>query len=154
MSKLEYLMSYYAVDTFGNVLSLRTWEVVNPFLSRNYEYVNLCVKGVRRKESVHRLVAISFLPNPENKYSVNHIDANGSNNVLSNLEWATQQEQINHSLKLGLQSFPTGANNPLYRHGAYCQGVEVTDEIREIRLRPKRKYKQKMKALKELRRQG
>jgi hypothetical protein len=41
---------------------------------------------------IHRLVAITFLPNPENKREVNHLDANGMNNNLSNLAWVTKSE--------------------------------------------------------------
>jgi hypothetical protein len=45
---------------------------------------------------VHRLLAIQFIPNPENKYSVDHIDINPKNNSLDNLRWATQKEQCNN----------------------------------------------------------
>lgn len=45
---------------------------------------------------VHRLLAIQFIPNPENKYSVDHIDRNPKNNSLDNLRWATQKEQCNN----------------------------------------------------------
>lgn len=52
--------------------------------------------------SVHRLVASAFLPNPEDKETVNHIDGNKQNNCLSNLEWATQAENNAHARRLGL----------------------------------------------------
>lgn len=54
--------------------------------------------------SVHRLIAETFIPNPENKKVVNHIDGNTLNNALTNLEWVTQSENMQHAIKTGLIS--------------------------------------------------
>ena len=51
---------------------------------------------------IHRLVAAAFIPNPDAKPSVNHIDGNKENNIVTNLEWATYSENTNHALRLGL----------------------------------------------------
>lgn len=59
-------------------------------------------------ESVHRLVALAFLANPNNKRTVNHIDGNKSNNHLSNLEWNTHKENVDHSIKLGIKAQAKG----------------------------------------------
>lgn len=58
-----------------------------------------------RTTCVHRMVAEAFLPNPEDKRAVNHIDGVKHNNHLSNLEWVTFQENSRHAWKMGLANF-------------------------------------------------
>lgn len=61
-----------------------------------YNYVVLSHKSKTETKSVHRMVAEAFIPNPDGKKTVNHKDGDGENNVVSNLEWATQSEQELH----------------------------------------------------------
>ena len=56
----------------------------------------------RKNQFIHRLLAQAFIPNPENKPQVNHIDANKQNNALSNLEWVTSKENSVHAVGMGL----------------------------------------------------
>ena len=67
----------------------------------NYYRVTLCVDGITKRFQVHQLVARAFIPNPQNKPIVNHIDNNGTNNIVSNLEWVTHQENMMHAQKQG-----------------------------------------------------
>lgn len=60
---------------------------------------------------VHRLVAQAFIPNPENKKEVNHIDADPANNKVENLEWCTAVENMRHARKLGLIPIIHGERN-------------------------------------------
>lgn len=57
--------------------------------------------GKKRLLKIHRLVAIHFIPNPENKPQVNHLDAIRDNNDVSNLEWTTAKENVQHGVMLG-----------------------------------------------------
>lgn len=65
-------------------------------------------------QQVHRLVAQAFIPNYENKPQVNHIDANKKNNWVSNLEWATQVENMNHGKTMNLFKGMKGDKNPMF----------------------------------------
>jgi len=67
----------------------------------------------RKVERVHRLVAASFVPNPEAKPFVNHIDNDRANNAATNLEWCTQRENIHHAARQGRMSRHwTGRRSP------------------------------------------
>ena len=66
----------------------------------NYQQVCLCKDGVHHYIAIHRLVAEAFIPNPENKPTVNHIDENKQNNNIENLEWATYMENAHHGTRI------------------------------------------------------
>lgn len=107
----------YEVSNYGRVKSLsREIEVhrngeahvryyreksMSISIRASYPNVNLSRDGRIENFLVHRLVAQAFIPNPENKPYVNHIDGDTHNNHVSNLEWVTQSENINHAIKIG-----------------------------------------------------
>jgi hypothetical protein len=100
----------YSITKDGKVWSSRT----NKFLAtqktnKGYECVSLTIKGKSVGKHIHRLVAIAFIPNPDNKPFVNHLDNNPMNNCISNLEWCTQSENMIHSAKQGRMSNHRGA---------------------------------------------
>lgn len=72
----------------------------------SYARVTVCKDGITKRFLVHRLVAELFIPNPDNKPCVNHIDNNGLNNNVSNLEWVTQDENMRHSVNQDRQIVP------------------------------------------------
>ena len=79
---------------------------MKPSLSHGYLAVSLLKKGKRKNKRVHRIVAETFLNNNDkNKNVVNHIDGDKTNNNINNLEWCTQQENVQHALKTGLAVF-------------------------------------------------
>jgi len=97
----------YAVNKEGQVYSLRRGHVLSP--KRNHDgYLRIQLYSVNGCEfvSIHRLIAETFIPNPENKPFVNHIDGDKQNNRVSNLEWCTQKENIAHAWENGLSHRP------------------------------------------------
>ena len=90
----------YLVTVDGRVFSLHTMRYLKNFTKAgDYVYVKIGSKSYR----MHRLVAQTYIPNPKNKEQVNHIDGNKTNNMLCNLEWMTQSENIQHSFDIGLR---------------------------------------------------
>lgn len=69
-----------------------------------YKGITLYKNNVGKSTRTHRLVAEAFIPNPDNKPQVNHIDADKANNNLSNLEWVTISENIKHAFAMGLMN--------------------------------------------------
>lgn len=85
----------YQVSNLGRVKSLKASDelIMSQTLNTSgYYKINLFKNGKRINSRVHRLVAEAFHPNPENKYSIDHIDGDRLNNNVSNLRWATTQE--------------------------------------------------------------
>lgn len=75
-------------------------NILNTYKTKNNEYsiVSLSAGGKRKSKSIHRLVATAFIPNPENKLQVNHIDGNKKNNSVLNLEWVNAKENVQHAI--------------------------------------------------------
>lgn len=91
----------YTVDEEGNIYSYKTGKKykMSPYLDgkKHYYMIDLMDNGVKTKCLVHRLVAIAFIPNPDNLPEVDHIDNNSHNNKASNLQWCDRKFNLNKS---------------------------------------------------------
>jgi len=99
----------YLISLDGKVFSLKTMSFLKlkKSIKHGYFRAELYNKNLNKTKkskifSVHRLVANAYLPNPENKPTINHIDGNKENNCLLNLEWNTSSENRNHAIRTGL----------------------------------------------------
>ena len=107
---------YYEVSDFGNIRRKKGQTIYKDgrianfsetvlkkaYNKKGYEVVYLSVGSVKHTKLVHRLVALSFIPNTENKATVNHKDLNKLNNTPDNLEWMTNKENMQHAFANGV----------------------------------------------------
>ena len=91
----------YCVSKDGEVYGVKRGKLLKPFITeKGYALVDLYKNNVRKHKKVHRLVALAFIPNPDNKEQINHIDFDKLNNKVSNLEWCTNDENQSHAAKM------------------------------------------------------
>jgi len=101
----------YEVSNIGNIRSFKHGKIRIRKLvldSKGYYQVNLSINGKCKLQLVHRLLAIAFIPNPDNKPCIDHINRIRTDNRIENLRWATMEENMsNQNLsirnKLGVQ---------------------------------------------------
>lgn len=89
----------YEVSNLGNVRSLRKGIILKPAKNQNYKQVLLTKNKEHKIYLVHRLVAETFIPNPNNLPQINHKDENGNNNNVNNLEWCDSKYNNNYGTK-------------------------------------------------------
>lgn len=101
----------YDASNLGRVRSLGSGVpvVLTPKTDRlGYLWLSLRINGKNKRCLVHRLVAETFMPNPDNKPEVNHINGDKADNRVENLEWCTHAENMRHAVNTGL--IPQGAD--------------------------------------------
>ncbi len=136
----------YSIDETGvNIINIKTnhyvviGDQIRDKKPTGYKYVTLCNELYEWKRvSVHRLVALTYLPNPNNLPEVNHKDSNKSNNNVINLEWCTKSQNIQHSFDNG-RKMPTGINHWNTGNKASDETKALMSESKQGKLHPKYK---------------
>lgn len=94
----------YTIDENGNIYSYKNnkKKILKPWLDskENYLVIGLSEDNKVTKYLVHRLVALAFIPNPDNLSDVDHIDHNTTNNHVSNLRWLSHKDNLHHSYEI------------------------------------------------------
>lgn len=137
---------FYQISSLGRLRSLDresggkkySGKIISSKRRSGYIVDILCKDGVRKTCRRHRLVAEAFLPNPEEKPEVNHIDGNKINNCIDNLEWATHRENTEHAWVTGLTKAPP-AQEPMEVVQMYegneiatYKSIEIAGRINQI----------------------
>lgn len=95
---------YYLVNRDGDVWSIRSKKFLTAHYKHRYWQYEFNVNRKVTYPQKHRLVALTFIPNPDNLPQVNHIDGNRNNNHVSNLEWCTAKQNMAHARATGLKT--------------------------------------------------
>ena len=123
-SDLEEEFREYYVEGYGNFL-VNNWgtrvygkrgNLLTIYRNQNgYLIIHTGVGGGKNHKdiqfTIHRLVALTFLPNPNNLPEINHKDGNKFNNCITNLEWCTPSENTRHAVRIGIKGDFRGSKN-------------------------------------------
>ena len=101
----------YIITDVSQVFNVKRKKLIKLQLDKDgYLVVQLWKNSKAKKFKMHRLVAMAFIPNPENKPQVNHINGIKYDNSIENLEWVTQSENMLHAYKTNLRNNKNNKN--------------------------------------------
>ena len=113
MDKYEYFFNKYDITKEGIIINKQSGKQSKGCINnRGYRMFTCRYKNKHFMYSIHTLLAIKYIPNPNNYPIINHIDGNKLNNSLDNLEWCTQSHNIKEASRLGLMDYSNNTNVP------------------------------------------
>ena len=119
------LIDKYSINENGVIINDKTRRVLKQKVNkRGYAYVTISINGKLKDISIHRAVAETFIPNPENKPQVNHIDGDKLNNNVNNLEWCSAKDNMKHAVENKLWDY-AGTKN--------CKSKLSKESLEEIK---------------------
>jgi len=130
MAKLINNYNHHTITEDGVVTNTKTGNKKSVWLAKvGYYCVDIQEYGKAKKHYLHRLLAEHFIPNPDNKPEVNHIDGNKQNYSLDNLEWVTSSENAQHAHDTGLQPYSCNYSPEEYENflSEVMKGTSLTE---------------------------
>lgn len=121
----------YEVSNLGNIRNLETKRNRKPRQTNGYLRVNIQKQGKNKDLVIHKEVCNAFVPNPDGKLTINHKNGNRLDNNAENLEWVTQQENVQHALVTGLTQISTRPVTKCALDGTVIEEFESFKEITE-----------------------
>ena len=126
MDKYEYFFNKYDITKEGIIINKQSKKQSKGCINnRGYRMFTCRYKNKHFRYSIHRLLAIKYIPNPNNYPIVNHIDGNKLNISLDNLEWCSYSHNTKEAVRLGLMNY----NNS---HGPCKKIIQINKDTKEI----------------------
>lgn len=143
MLPIAHFENRYKIGKDGSILNLANNTLLTPIKNSN-GYLKVALangEGKNKQLSIHKLIAEHFLPNPYNYPQVNHIDGDKTNNNISNIEWCTAKQNINHAFKTGLRPGYMSANEKEKHLQNVLSGTQINDIAVDIGRHPNTLHK-------------
>ena len=128
MTTIENFENYIIFEN-GDIINIKSGRIKKPIIEKNgYKRITLHKNGIRKIFMVHRLLSLTFIPNPENKEFIDHINRDRNDNRLENLRWATRLE--NNQNKGMYSDNTSGIKNiskdgKCWRFKKYINGIKI-----------------------------
>lgn len=125
----------YTVNEKGKIYSIKSNKFIKPSITKNgYMSVELFNENGSKRMLAHRIVAMAYIPNPNDYPQVNHIDENPSNNNVENLEWCTAKYNMNYGNGARTRHLKIDYSKPCYRENAIKNGKNASVPVLQISL--------------------